>query len=272
MFIHTREHTVAMKEWIGSHSSLKDVGICPGSITGYTRRDDMTRAKQNGVLKEFYEGKINVLVSTSAAEEGLDIPECNVVICYQNEIAKAQAEGRARAEDSNCYTIISSSSTRKYQELRNEELLNQVQAIIESDILSSGDILETEILRLQHGLVQEKKKKDLQQKMRKSNPASSVELLCKKCKTFACMGSDVRTLTEEGPHHHCLVPLSEFRKKFHVKRHHKPCAMIDTLYKTHKIHKIHCLDCDTNWGVQVVSFSLQILYSDYIENIEVVVE
>ena len=252
VFVRTRDHTVAMKEWIGSHSSLKDVGICPGSITGYTSRDDMTRAKQEGVLKQFHEGKINVLVTTSVAEEGLDIPECNLVIRYQNvsnEIAKAQAEGRARAEDSNCYTITSSSSTKKYQELRNEELLNQVQAIIESDILSSGYTLETEILHLQQGLVQEKKKKDLQQKMRKSNPASSVELLCKKCKTFACMGSDVCTLTEEGPHHY-LVPMSEFREKFRVKCHHKPCAMIETFFKT---HKIHCVVCDNDWGVQVVS-------------------
>ena len=252
VFVRTRDHTVAMKEWIGSHSSLKDVGICPGSITGYTSRDDMTRAKQEGVLKEFHEGKINVLVTTSVAEEGLDIPECNLVIHYQNvsnEIAKAQAEGRARAEDSNCYTITSSSSTKKYQELRNEELLNQVQALIKSDILSSGHTLETEILHLQQGLVQEKKKKDLQQKKRKSNPASSVELLCKKCKTFACIGSDVRTSTEESPYHY-LVPLSEFRQKFRMKRHHKPCEMTDTLFKT---HKIHCKDCDNDWGVQVVS-------------------
>jgi len=253
VFVRLRDHTVAMKEWIASHPNLKTVGIVPGSITGYTMKgDDSTRAKREKTLRQFHEGKINVLVTTSVAEEGLDIPECNLVLRYQyvsNEIAKAQAEGRARAEDSNCYSIVSSQSSKKYQEFRNEELLVQVGIIIKSDFFSSVFRLKDELEKIQKNIVDEMKRNEAIQKLRKSNPASSVDLLCKKCKVFVCKGSDVRTLNEEGPSHY-LVPRPDFREKFQIKRHHKPDKLTETIFKT---HKIYCVKCDSDWGVQAVS-------------------
>lgn len=45
------------------------------------------------MIKNFRKGDINLLFSTSVAEEGLDIPECNVVVRYglmTNEIAMMQ--------------------------------------------------------------------------------------------------------------------------------------------------------------------------------------
>ncbi len=252
IFVGMRDHTIAMKEWILNQPELKRIAIFPGSITGYTRKhDDSTRAKQEEVLKQFRDGKVNVLVATSVAEEGLDIPKCNLVIRYQhvsNEIAKVQAEGRARADNSNCYTVISSSSSRKYQELRNEELLAQVEILIRSGNFH-GDRFKKQLECIQHDIVEKKRKKEEEQKLKKSNPASSVDLLCKKCKVYACKGSDVRSLYEDGPNHY-LVPLPEFREKFYTKRHHKPGMLTDTIVKT---HKIHCKNCDRDWGVRAVS-------------------
>lgn len=94
----------------------------------------MEQAEQREVLNKFRDGDINLLIATTVAEEGLDIPECNFVIRYghvTNEIAMIQVssppppsiflqrctggclplthifqgEGRGRAEDSS-YTVV----------------------------------------------------------------------------------------------------------------------------------------------------------------------
>ena len=73
----------------------------------------MTQVAQEEVMKSFQEGKCNLLVATSVAEEGLDVPACNLVIRFQhvsNEIAKVQTQGRARAEESEGFTILSCDS------------------------------------------------------------------------------------------------------------------------------------------------------------------
>lgn len=53
----------------------------------YPQRD------QQDVIRQFRAGTLNLLVATSVAEEGLDIPQCNVVVRYgllTNEISMVQ--------------------------------------------------------------------------------------------------------------------------------------------------------------------------------------
>lgn len=48
---------------------------------------------QQEVIQKFRTGTLNLLVATSVAEEGLDIPQCNVVVRYgllTNEISMVQ--------------------------------------------------------------------------------------------------------------------------------------------------------------------------------------
>lgn len=48
---------------------------------------------QQEVIQKFRNGTLNLLVATSVAEEGLDIPQCNVVVRYgllTNEISMVQ--------------------------------------------------------------------------------------------------------------------------------------------------------------------------------------
>lgn len=55
------------------------------------------------VLKKFKSGAINVLIATNVIEEGLDVSECNNVICLNellNVKAFIQMKGRARQKNS----------------------------------------------------------------------------------------------------------------------------------------------------------------------------
>jgi Fanconi anemia group M protein len=47
----------------------------------------MTQEEQMRVLKAFREGAYNVLVATSIGEEGLDIPECGLVVFYEPAVS-----------------------------------------------------------------------------------------------------------------------------------------------------------------------------------------
>ena len=250
IFVRTRKHAFAMKDWISNHQELKALNVTPDIITGHTldTGNGMSQSQQKEVMKQFHDGKINLLIATSVAEEGLDIPACNLIIRYlyvSNEIAKVQTIGRARAENSNGYTILSSSSRMKYQEMRNEGLIMLMKNILENQYFPTGKDLREQITRLQRGIIQDKMMKawlNVEKKM--MYEASSVKLLCKKCKTFACMGSDVSNIQN-----HYVVHMPEFRKKFVAKPHSKPRYFTSNMFK---IHKIYCLECEYDWGVECI--------------------
>ena len=57
----------------------------------------MTSAQQEEIIDQFMNGSLRLLVATSVAEEGLDIPECNLVIKYNhvgNEVTTVQMRGK----------------------------------------------------------------------------------------------------------------------------------------------------------------------------------
>jgi len=57
----------------------------------------MNQKEQKKMIEDFSEGKINILCATSIGEEGLDIPEVNIVIFYEavpSAIRKIQRSGR----------------------------------------------------------------------------------------------------------------------------------------------------------------------------------
>ncbi len=61
------------------------------------QRKGMTQKKQLELLQKFREGEFNILVATSVAEEGLDIPKVDVVVFYEpipSEIRTIQRRGR----------------------------------------------------------------------------------------------------------------------------------------------------------------------------------
>lgn len=66
--------------------------------------------------------RVNLLVATDVAQEGLDMPKCNYVVRYNfvsNEIGSVQSRGRARAPNSELYLIVTRDSINEARELDN---------------------------------------------------------------------------------------------------------------------------------------------------------
>ena len=71
-----------MTAYFTEHSSL----VRPVRFVGQASHDSdigLSRAEQHKIIEQFREGIYNVLVATSVAEEGLDIPATDVVIFYE---------------------------------------------------------------------------------------------------------------------------------------------------------------------------------------------
>ncbi len=70
----------------------------------------LKQKEQKQIIEEFREGKINILIATSIAEEGLDIPEVDAVIFYEpvpSAIRSIQRAGRtARLSKGKLITLI----------------------------------------------------------------------------------------------------------------------------------------------------------------------
>jgi len=75
-------------------------GINPVRFVGQASKESdigLTQKEQLKILKEFKQGIYNVLVATSVAEEGLDIADCDLVVCYDavpSAIRQIQRKGR----------------------------------------------------------------------------------------------------------------------------------------------------------------------------------
>lgn len=75
----------------------------------------MSQKEQTSVIQEFKEGKYNVLVASSVAEEGLDIPSCDLVVFFEpvpSEIRHIQRLGRTARKSRGKAIILMAEKTR----------------------------------------------------------------------------------------------------------------------------------------------------------------
>jgi excinuclease UvrABC helicase subunit UvrB len=93
----------------------------------------------NEIIKQFNEGEFNILIGTSAIEEGLDIQSCNAVLTLvELRTPKSFIQIKGRARKSNSDFIIFTNSTKKAK-LKIEQFLKIGQKMNE---LFSDDILK----------------------------------------------------------------------------------------------------------------------------------
>ena len=78
-------------------------------------------------IKKFGSGETSVLISTSVAEEGMDIPAANCVIRFDNvntPVSLVQSRGRARQADSSFF-ILSEAKRKPVELLQQAESFQQ---------------------------------------------------------------------------------------------------------------------------------------------------
>ena len=96
---------------------LSEIGIKASRFVGQARRQKdlgMKQNEQSRVLESFKDGIYNVLVATSIAEEGLDIPEVDLVIFFEpipSEIRYIQRRGRTGRKSAGSVIILGSKET-----------------------------------------------------------------------------------------------------------------------------------------------------------------
>ncbi|XP_053554957.1 ATP-dependent RNA helicase DHX58 [Bombina bombina] len=211
IFTRTRHSAYSLQKWIESKPSLKEMGIKAAPLTGAgfsNQSKHMTQNEQLEVIKRFRQGNLNLLISTSVAEEGLDIPQCNVVVRFglmTNEISMVQARGRARAEDSSYSFLAKCNSKETKREKTNEHLEELMKRAIKHVQNLPEREYEKKIKELQkNSLIERKVKQQKKEELKNTFPPENVRLYCRNCNDAVCLGSHLRTV--EFTHHVNINP------------------------------------------------------------------
>ncbi|XP_014646150.1 PREDICTED: probable ATP-dependent RNA helicase DHX58 [Ceratotherium simum simum] len=259
IFTRTRQSTHSLLLWLQHQPGLQTVDIRAQLLTGAgnsSQSTHMTQREQQEVIQKFRVGTLNLLVATSVAEEGLDIPQCNVVVRYgllTNEISMVQARGRARAGQS-VYSFVATENSR---ELRRELTNEALEALMEKAVAAVQEMDQAEyqakIRDLQRAAVVKRAARAAQQESRRQQfLADQVQLLCINCMVAVGHGSDLRKV--EGTHHVNVNP--NFSIYYKVSQ--QP-VVIDRAFKDWRPGgAISCRNCGEAWGMQIIYKSVKL--------------
>ncbi|KAL4219703.1 Caspase recruitment domain [Mactra antiquata] len=244
VFVKARATCKAVAEFLD-----KDIGKNGGYRTSplYGKEDrggdeGMTENKQATILQKFRDGAYKVLVCTSIGNEGIDVPQCNIVLSYDysgNEITKIQMQGRARQKNATV-TLMAG------EDLLEQDRINAYKVSMMYRALKKIDDLETRYIRMKTKLFQKeeinkyhyKVNTENFKKLRKSD--DDHDILCGRCNIFLCYVSNVR---EMGSHN--VVIDQDFPNKVYRREHKK------TTYfgGVHNKYMIYCNDCGHELGI-----------------------
>lgn len=114
-FTHYRDTASVVFERLSRHL---EKGVHPVRFVGQASRgtdQGMSQKVQKDILEGFRRGEYNVLIATSVAEEGLDIPGADLVIFYEpipSEIRTIQRRGRTGRHKAGSVVVLVSRETR----------------------------------------------------------------------------------------------------------------------------------------------------------------
>ncbi|KAA1477124.1 hypothetical protein DENSPDRAFT_571422 [Dentipellis sp. KUC8613] len=103
VFVDQRHIAATLAKVISRIPQLKDTIRCSECVghgnDDFGAYDGMGDSKQREVVRAFRSGKLNLLIATPVAEEGLDFPACDLVVRFdsiQHMVGYVQSRGRAR--------------------------------------------------------------------------------------------------------------------------------------------------------------------------------
>lgn len=113
VFTHYRDTSMLVCDELGTNKGIKPVRFVGQASRGEDK--GLSQKKQVEIIQNFKDGKYNVLVATSVAEEGLDIPSTDMVVFYEpvpSEIRTIQRRGRTGRKRAGKVVVLIAKHTR----------------------------------------------------------------------------------------------------------------------------------------------------------------
>lgn len=115
--------------------------------------DGMTQREQQDVLEAFAAGEFEVLVSTSVAEEGLDVPEVDLVVFYEpvpTAIRSIQRQGRTGRQKQGQVVVLMAEDTRDeayfwIAQRKEEAMHDELEALKDMQEQLTADLTQTDL-------------------------------------------------------------------------------------------------------------------------------
>ncbi|KAJ3462019.1 hypothetical protein MRS44_010572 [Fusarium solani] len=127
IFVKERTTANVLCDLLNSSPSVRAryrVGAMVGTSSSRSRTQNMyefNNGASTQILEDFRSGVVNLLVATNVLEEGIDVPACNLVVCFDETTTLKsfiQRRGRARMQESKMIAMESSlTSSRTWEEL-----------------------------------------------------------------------------------------------------------------------------------------------------------
>ncbi|XP_059057480.1 endoribonuclease Dicer [Achroia grisella] len=94
-----------------------------------TREQYYLRKTSQRALLKFSKNELNCIISTSVIEEGVDVPQCSLIVRYDQPLeyrSYIQSKGRARCSESNYIILVNDANKEKFQaQYRNFQKIEQ---------------------------------------------------------------------------------------------------------------------------------------------------
>ena len=153
------------------HNKLEKEGIKSAKFFGQATKDGekgLTQKEQKNIIKSFKKGEFDVLISTSVAEEGIDIPAVDLVILYEpvpSEVRMIQRRGRTGRKRTGRVKVLITEGTRDegyyWSSIRKEDRMRH--QLIDPKVIE--ELNKTAVERMEN----EKKVRVLDRKVETSN-------------------------------------------------------------------------------------------------------
>ena len=153
------------------HNKLEKEGIKSAKFFGQAAKDGekgLTQKEQKSIIKSFKKGEFDVLISTSVAEEGIDIPAVDLVILYEpvpSEVRMIQRRGRTGRKRTGRVKVLITEGTRDegyyWSSIRKEDRMRH--QLIDPNVIE--ELNKTAVERMEN----EKKVRVLDRKVETSN-------------------------------------------------------------------------------------------------------
>ena len=134
------------------HQKLEKEGIKSAKFFGQAQKDGekgLTQKEQKAIIKSFRKGEYDVLISTSVAEEGIDIPAVDLVVLYEpvpSEVRMIQRRGRTGRKRTGRVKVLVTNGTRDeayfWSSIRKEDMMKN--QLIDPDVLEELNESATE--------------------------------------------------------------------------------------------------------------------------------